>query len=191
MLGPAAVPAPLPAFSFPNRRRRDNEPMAQPSDNSAPASASEPPSFRERLVPGFGLYLALLLLIPAVMLTLTPLSSSWALPVAIALYVLIAVSFVAFAPRVEVADGVLAAGSARIPVALLGDCETLDRESLRRAIGPGLDARSFLLVRGYIHSGVRIAVTDPADPAPYWIITTRRPEELRRAMLAAQRRSVD
>lgn len=160
--------------------------MAHPSDKSASASVPVSPRFRERLVPGFGLYLALLLLIPAVMLTLTPLSSTWALPVAIALYVLIAGSFAALAPRVEVADGILTAGSAQIPVALLGDCESLDRESLRRAIGPGLDARSYLLVRGYIHSGVRIAVADPADPTPYWIITSRRPQELQRAVLAAK-----
>ncbi len=138
--------------------------------------------FRERLAPGIGLYTALLLLIPAVMLTVTPLSGTWALPVAIGLYVVIVASLFLMAPTVEVRNGTLRAGSAHIPVRMLGSAEALDREALRLALGPGLDARSFLLVRGYIHSGVRLSVLDPQDPTPQWIITTRKPQDLLRAL---------
>ncbi|MGK0716255.1 DUF3093 domain-containing protein [Leucobacter sp. W1153] len=160
--------------------------MHKPIDPTAPHAGSFEKIFRERLAPGPGLYIALLLLIPAVMLTVTPLNSDWALPVAIGLYVIIAGSLFAFAPTIEVSDGHLSAGSARIPVTALGDAEALNRDSLRAALGPGLDARTFLLVRGYIHTGVRVALEDPSDPTPQWILTTRRPGDLLTALRAAQ-----
>ncbi|MGI8394027.1 DUF3093 domain-containing protein [Leucobacter sp. W1038] len=160
--------------------------MPKPTDSTDIPADSTSRSYRERLAPGPGLYIALLLLIPAVMLTVTPLSSVWALPVAIGLYLVIGGSLFALAPTIEVSNGQLIAGSARISVSLLGDVETLDRDSLRAALGPGLDARSFLLVRGYIHSGVRVSVIDPSDPTPQWILTTRKPEELRAAVRVAQ-----
>ncbi|HWJ84512.1 MAG TPA: DUF3093 family protein, partial [Cellulomonas sp.] len=34
----------------------------------------------------------------------------------------------------------------------------------------------------WIHAGVRIELVDPADPTPYWIVTSRRPDELAAAL---------
>lgn len=142
--------------------------------------------FRERLAPGPWLFIALLLVIPAAILTIVPVAAALAVPVAIAVYLILAgVTFLA-SPIVTVEEGMLTAGRARIPVNMLGDIEVLDKDRLRAAIGPGMDARSHLVVRGYIHLGVKIEVTDPADPTPYWIITTRRPGELKAALLAAR-----
>lgn len=152
--------------------------MASPSAPPRPRSGSRAPRFRERLLPGPGLFLVLLLLIPAVLLTMLPLNRELAWPVAVGMYVIITVSLAVMAPSVRVVDGLLIAGPAQIPVRVLGDGDVLDRDALRAAIGPGLDARSYLLIRGYIHTGVRIANLDPSDPAPQWIITSRRPEHL-------------
>lgn len=135
--------------------------------------------FRERLVPGPWLFVALLLLIPAVALVMTPIFSAIAWPAAVIVYVLAAGSFLLLAPTVEVADGELIAGRARIPVALLGAVETLDADQLRAVIGPGADARAYLMLRGYVHSGIRVSIEDPDDPTPYWVVTSRRPKSLR------------
>jgi hypothetical protein len=51
--------------------------------------------------------------------------------------------------------------------------------------GRDADARAFLLLRPYLKRSVRIEVTDPEDPAPYWLVSTRRPEELAGALVAA------
>lgn len=142
--------------------------------------------YRERLAPGPWMFIGLLLIIPAVMLTVTPIAVSFAIPTSIGVYVVIAGTLLFFAPVVTVQDGVLTAGRARIPVTLLGEVELLDSEGLRIAIGPGMDARSHLMVRGYIHAGVRVEVIDPEDPTPSWIITTRRPTALRQAILTAR-----
>lgn len=142
--------------------------------------------YRERLVPGPGLFLAVLLVVPAVSLVLTPVNAPIAVPTAVIVYVLCAVLLFTLSPTVRLAGGVLEAGRARIPVSQLGEIELLGAEALRQAIGPGLDARSYLLVRGWIHRGVRIANIDPADPAPYWIITTRHPRRLADAIEASR-----
>ena len=142
--------------------------------------------YRERLVPGPGLFLVTLLVIPAVALVLLPINGAIAVPVAIAVYAVVAITLLLLSPTVRVEGGRLAAGRAEIPVEQLGAVELLGAARLREAIGPGLDARSYLVVRGWIHRGVRIANVDPEDPAPAWIITTRHPQRLAAAIEAAR-----
>jgi hypothetical protein len=84
--------------------------------------------------------------------------------------------------RLEIADGVFRAGRARIGSEHLGVVEALDAERTRRVAGPEADARAFLLLRPYLKRAVRVEITDPADPAPYWLISSRRPEELAGAL---------
>lgn len=90
------------------------------------------------------------------------------------------------APVVQVKDGVLFAGSASIPVSALGQVQVLDDETLRTTIGPGADARAFLLVRGFIHRGLRIEIADSSDPTPYWVLTSRKPQRFADAIAAAK-----
>jgi hypothetical protein len=84
--------------------------------------------------------------------------------------------------RLEVGDGVFRAGRARIEAVHLGTAEALDAERTRRVAGPEADARAFLLLRPYLKRAVRVEITDPADPAPYWLVSSRRPEELAGAL---------
>ena len=150
------------------------------------SAARSSTGFRERLVPGPWLFIMLLLIVPAAWLTVTPVAAELAVPVAIAAYVIIAGILLLSAPVVSVSDGHLSAGRARIPLSMLGSVEVLDDSGLRAAIGPGMDARSHLVIRGYIHRGVRIEITDPADPTPFWIITSRKPRSLQAAILAGR-----
>ncbi|MGO4257325.1 DUF3093 domain-containing protein [Marmoricola sp. RAF53] len=100
--------------------------------------------------------------------------------------VLLAVTFGLFAwigsVRITVADGTLTAGSARIPLELLGEAEALDKEETRRVHGVDADVRAFLLTRPYVSRAVKVAVADPADPTPYWLISTRHPRTLAAAL---------
>ncbi|RGE19638.1 DUF3093 domain-containing protein [Leucobacter sp. wl10] len=152
----------------------------------APSPDVSTRTYRERLIPGIGLFIALLLLIPAVALVLTPLNATIALPTGIIVYLIAAVTLLLLSPTVMVVGGRLIADRATIPADQLGEIELLGAEGLRAAIGPGIDARSYLLVRGWIHSALRIENIDPADPAPVWIITTRHPQRLAEAIEAAR-----
>ncbi len=91
------------------------------------------------------------------------------------------------AARVTVSDGVLRAGRARIEGTHLGAAEALDAEQTRRAAGVEADARAYLLLRPYLKRAVRVEIADPADPAPYWLVSSRRPEALATAVAALTR----
>jgi hypothetical protein len=84
--------------------------------------------------------------------------------------------------RVEVRNGVLYAGPATIALAHLGAAEALDKEATRRVHGVEADVRAFLVTRPYISRSVKVAVDDPADPTPYWLISSRHPRQLAAAL---------
>ncbi|MGZ4446016.1 MAG: DUF3093 domain-containing protein [Nocardioides sp.] len=106
---------------------------------------------------------------------------AWAVTaVALALLALVFLSY--GSARVSVRDGELRAGRAHIALGHLGAVEALDAEATRRTAGRDADARAFLLLRPYLKRAVKVEITDPADPAPYWLVSTRHPEELARAL---------
>ncbi|HET6562178.1 MAG TPA: DUF3093 domain-containing protein [Marmoricola sp.] len=80
--------------------------------------------------------------------------------------------------HIVVAGGTLQAGRARIPVRLLAEPVALDAHRTRQVAGTEADARAFLLLRPYVSRSVQVRVADPADPAPYWLLSTRHPRTL-------------
>jgi hypothetical protein len=86
--------------------------------------------------------------------------------------------------RLAVANGEFRAARAHIALRHLGAAEALDAEATRVAMGPGADARAFLVMRPYLKRAVRVPVTDPADPTPYWLVGSRDPDALAAALNA-------
>ncbi len=83
----------------------------------------------------------------------------------------------------------LRVGHSSIEGRWISGVEALDAGAASAALGRDADHRDFLHTRPYIAGGVRVTLSDPADPHPHWIISTRRPAELARAiseMVAAQ-----
>lgn len=87
--------------------------------------------------------------------------------------------------RLRVSDGVFHAGRANIPVGLLAGPVAHDAKTTRRLIGVDANARAYLLLRPYLKRSVQVVVSDPADPVPYWLVSTRRPDELVAALSMA------
>ena len=96
-------------------------------------------------------------------------------------------ALVASAPVVGVRDGEFVAGRAHVPLALVGRVEPLDEAAMRHAVGPGLDARSYLCLRGWVGTGLRLELCDPHDPTPSWVVSSRRPAALAAAVESARR----
>ena len=88
--------------------------------------------------------------------------------------------------RIAVADGVLHVPGARIPVDVLGGVTPLDRDATRQVRGPLAEPRAYVASRPWLSSSVRLQVEDPEDDTPYWLIGTRRPQELAAAVAAAR-----
>jgi hypothetical protein len=84
--------------------------------------------------------------------------------------------------RVEVDAERLRAGRAEIERSYLGDVEALTGDAARNAFGRDCDPKAYLVLRSYLPGAVRVQITDPGDPAPYWLIATRHPDRLAAAL---------
>jgi len=148
--------------------------------------SSDAPRFHERLWPGAGLWAASVGFAVSVGLAALPASAPVAVVAAVVVLAVGVLLGLLTAPVVAVGEGVLRAGRAHIPVHLLGDVEVLDAVGTRAALGPDLDARAYVCVRGWIRTAVKVELLDPRDPAPYWFVSTRRAEDLAATLVAAR-----
>jgi hypothetical protein len=87
--------------------------------------------------------------------------------------------------RVRVRDGVLKAAKKEIPVMSIAGISTLDREQTRLRLGPQADPAAVLVHKGWISTSVMLRLSNP-NPTPYWVISTRNPDELSAAIKAAR-----
>ncbi|HVT63577.1 MAG TPA: DUF3093 domain-containing protein [Mycobacteriales bacterium] len=83
--------------------------------------------------------------------------------------------------RVLVKDGKVIAGKDELPVTAITSIQALDRETTRLRLGPEADPACLSVVRGWIGPSVMLRLANP-KPVPYWIISTRRPEDLATAI---------
>ena len=88
--------------------------------------------------------------------------------------------------RITVVDRVLHVPGARIPVDALGGVTPLDPEATRQVRGPLAEPLAFVTTRPWLPAAVRLQVEDPEDDTPYWLVGTRRPQELAAALVAAR-----
>jgi hypothetical protein len=134
--------------------------------------------FEERLYPSVGMYFAYALLAPMVMLVAAPFG--WTLALSLGTVTLVGSLVLAsvLSPLVVVDENRLLAGKMSIPLGAIGSTVEITAENLRAELGPKLDARAQLLIRGDLRNAVKIEITDQNDPTPYLVISTRRPTEL-------------
>jgi hypothetical protein len=88
--------------------------------------------------------------------------------------------------RVAVTADEFLVDDARLPVPVIADVVALDNDGKREALGVGAHPLAFVIQRPWIGPAVQVLLDDPADPTPYWVISTRRPVELATALLAAR-----
>jgi len=76
----------------------------------------------------------------------------------------------------------LRVGPVWLPVQFVGPATALDPDDTRHLRGVGADARAFTVLRGWIPTAVTVSVLDARDPTPYWLVSTRRPQQLAAAL---------
>ena len=154
--------------------------MTEPQPDLSPVTG---PAFRERLSPGPAAWCAAVGLGVISGVALWPMAHVIGIVGGLLVAAGTLTALVATSPVIEVSGGVLRAGRASISLDLLGDVTTLDSaEEMRTALGPALDARAFVCLRAWARTGVRVDLDDPLDPTPYWMLSTRRPQELAAAL---------
>jgi hypothetical protein len=146
--------------------------------------------FRERLnVPVLWWVLALgfaLSLLLAIGLYFGP---AWGFGAAAAGLVVATWLFVRAAVLIVVDPQTIRIGRAEIDHRYIASAHALDAEATRRRSGVEADARAHLVLRPYVGSAVEITLADPADPVPYWLVSSRRPQDLAAALTAARHTS--
>lgn len=138
--------------------------------------------FHERLWAAPWLYVATGFVIPASILVFAPINFTAGVIIAAVLYAGCIWMLIASSPVIEVTDGELRAGRARIQRRFLGTASGYEGSEATLQRGQRLDARAWLLIRGWVKPVVRVDVIDPEDPAPYWLLSTRRPDQLARVL---------
>ena len=92
----------------------------------------------------------------------------------------IAIIYIAFAIRSTISfDGKeLRIDQAHIDIKYLGDITILDSSAMRLLRTRDADPAAFLAIKFWVPTGLKIQVLDPRDPTPYWLITSKRGENL-------------
>jgi Protein of unknown function (DUF3093) len=144
--------------------------------------------YRERLGPSLWVLVSAALAGPMAALVFVPVDTTVGLVIGAVVGVAVVALLIAGSPTVIVTEGVLRAGRAHIPVGQLGDPVSYAAEEARHQRGVGLDPRSWHVIRGGIDGVVVIAVTDPDDPTPAWVMSSRTPDRLAAAVRRAQAR---
>lgn len=76
----------------------------------------------------------------------------------------------------------LRVGRAHIEHKYCGSVTVLSRAEFLRARTREIDPAAHLALLFWVSQGVKIEIKDSRDPTPYWLISTRRGEELKRAL---------
>ena len=97
-------------------------------------------------------------------------------------FVMVALGFRSASFTTEVDDAELRVGRAVVGRRWIASVRPLDAAATRERSGVGADARAHLVMRPWISTTVEVTLADPADPVPYWLLSTRRPRALAMAL---------
>jgi hypothetical protein len=138
--------------------------------------------YRERLWPSPWVFVATGLVIPASLLVFLPISQLAGIICAIVLYGAIVATLLLTTPTVVVTETQFSAGRASLPRTVVSAAIAYEGSDATAERGTRLDARAWLLLRGWIPGIVRIELDDPDDPTPYWLVSSRQPRRLAAAL---------
>src|SRR5215207_1845816 len=88
--------------------------------------------------------------------------------------------------RIAVTPAEFLVDDAKLPVSVIADVVALDADGKREVLGVGAHPLAFVVQRPWIGGAVQVLLDDPADPTPFWVVSTRHPVELARAVMAAR-----
>ncbi|WP_239090811.1 DUF3093 domain-containing protein [Asanoa iriomotensis] len=88
--------------------------------------------------------------------------------------------------RIAVRGGELHVDDAHIPLSFVTDAVPLDAAGKRELLGVGNHELAFVVQRPWIAGAVQVVIDDPADPTPYWVVSSRDPVRLAEGITRAK-----
>ncbi|MGQ4518109.1 DUF3093 domain-containing protein [Dermabacteraceae bacterium P13077] len=150
------------------------------------SSPSDAALFRERLTPSPAVWFLTVIFGGSFGIIMIPLSLRLAAFVAVAACVGMCVWMWNLSPVIEVSAQRFRAGRASIDASLLGEADAPTREESASLMSTGYAPLAYHCTRAWVADTVRVQVADPADPTPYWLVSSRRPQELVSALREAR-----
>ena len=74
------------------------------------------------------------------------------------------------------------AGEAHLPVSVIARSADIPRSAKSAALGRQLDPAAYVVHRGWVGPMVLVVLNDADDPTPYWLVSTRHPEQVLSAL---------
>ena len=139
-------------------------------------------TYFERVLPHWSAVLPVLVIPPISYLTLLPFSEAAGLllGITLSLGVLAAIWFAA--PRVAVDTEHIEVGNASLPRKFVGKVELIEAKDAFAERGVNLSPAAYASFQSSVRTMVKIEVTDPEDPTPYWLFSTRNGEQIKKLL---------
>lgn len=144
-------------------------------------------TYAERLRPPILWWIVVALLAATFVVAVAVFLPTWVVLISLAVAIAIVVGMMlAFTARVRVGPSGFGAARSTIEWPYVGSVTQLNKAEVRVRLGPDADPRAFVLYRSYADEAVEIAVDDPADPHPYWLVSTHDAAKLASAIETAR-----
>lgn len=152
---------------------------SQSAAHSHPESPTPAVLYHEKLHPAWWIWLLCAGFGLSVVLALAPIALWLGISCGIGAAIVCAAIAYLRTKTIVVTDDTLQVGRARIERRFVGAAEAfIDPQDVRKARGPELDARAYMNFSASVGPICRIQITDPVDPTPYWLTSTRKPIHL-------------
>lgn len=106
--------------------------------------------------------------------------------VAIIVFIILDVLFIfiaiKFSPVIKVDDQYLYANKAKLPLKIISKATGLDARQTTKIRGVDADPKCFSATSPLINTAIRIDFEDMDDPHTYWLLSTRKPEQLSKVL---------
>jgi hypothetical protein len=126
-------------------------------------------------------------LVPALILVSAPFNVWIGVVAAAVVYGTIIVAVYSRPTNVLVTSEKFVYGNAMVEAEYIGSVSAFSGQSARNQRGVELDARAWTKFRAFMDGVVKVEITDPNDPTPYWLVATRHPERLAEALRSVRR----
>ncbi|WP_309072697.1 DUF3093 domain-containing protein [Arthrobacter sp.] len=152
-------------------------------------SAGESVLYEEKLWPAPWIWIVVAGAALASVFTFIPISVEAGIIAAVVVAAILTTLLVLSTPSIRVTSTELQVGKAQIERKYLGRVEAFTGADATAQRGPRLHGKAYLCIRGWISPVVKIVIEDAEDPTPYWLTSTRRPEQLIAALTAPSQRA--
>lgn len=136
------------------------------------------PLYKERVLPNFGTFAAIFALLPSIAIISEPFDIRIGLVIGVLVVITIWILLILRAPKIELSQLELKVGRVAISRNLIGEAEIISKDRIFLERGPKLNPGAHKVFQGSVKSAIKLQITDPEDPTPYWLISTRKPDKL-------------